>query len=98
MIVFRDATARRLGLDLLVQANEEGRALGISPITSGSALHTEVMKTEALKQTLDRYAFDAAFGGRGATRRGAAPGSISQSQRRAWLEPEEPASGTMAAL
>jgi sulfate adenylyltransferase subunit 2 len=63
MIVFRDATARRLGLDLLVHANEEGRALGISPITSGSALHTEVMKTEALKPALDRYAFDAAFGG-----------------------------------
>ena len=63
MIAFRDAIARRLGLDLLVHANEEGRARGINPITSGSALHTAVMKTEALKQALDRYAFDAAFGG-----------------------------------
>ena len=63
MIAFRDATARRLGLDLIVHANEEGRARGINPITSGSALHTAVMKTEALKQALDRDSFDAAFGG-----------------------------------
>ena len=63
MIVFRDATVQRLGLDLLVHTNEEGRARGISPVTSGSALHTAVMKTDALKQALDRYAFDAAFGG-----------------------------------
>jgi sulfate adenylyltransferase subunit 2 len=63
MIVFRDATARRLGLDLVVHINEEGRARGINPITSGSALHTAVMKTEALKQALDRLGFDAAFGG-----------------------------------
>ena len=63
MIAFRDETAYRLGLDLLVHTNEEGKARGISPITSGSALHTAVMKTEALKQALDRHAFDAAFGG-----------------------------------
>src|SRR6201988_5172391 len=63
MIGFRDATARRLGLDLLVHSNEEGKGRGINPITSGSALHTAVMKTEALKQALDRYGFDAAFGG-----------------------------------
>jgi sulfate adenylyltransferase subunit 2 len=63
MISFRDASARRLGLDLIVHTNEEGKARGISPITSGSALHTAVMKTEALKQALDRHAFDAAFGG-----------------------------------
>jgi sulfate adenylyltransferase subunit 2 len=63
MIAFRDATARRLGLDLLVHSNEEGKARGINPISSGSALHTAVMKTEALKQALDRYGFDAAFGG-----------------------------------
>jgi sulfate adenylyltransferase subunit 2 len=63
MIAFRDATARRLGLKLLVHTNEEGKARGINPITSGSALHTEIMKTEALKQALDRYRFDAAFGG-----------------------------------
>ena len=63
MIAFRDATARQLGLDLLVHTNEEGRARGINPITSGSALHTAVMKTEALKQALDHHGFDAAFGG-----------------------------------
>jgi len=63
MISFRDATARRFGHDLLVHTNEEGRARGINPITSGSALHTAVMKTEALKQALDRHRFDAALGG-----------------------------------
>jgi sulfate adenylyltransferase subunit 2 len=63
MIAFRDATARELGLDLIVHTNPEGLARGINPVVSGSALHTEVMKTEALKQALDRYAFDAAIGG-----------------------------------
>jgi sulfate adenylyltransferase subunit 2 len=63
MITFRDDTARRLGLDLVVHTNEEGKARGINPITSGSALHTAVMKTAALKQALDRHGFDAAFGG-----------------------------------
>ena len=63
MIAFRDETARRLGLDLIVHTNEEGKARGINPITSGSALHTAVMKTEALKQALDHHGFDAAFGG-----------------------------------
>jgi sulfate adenylyltransferase subunit 2 len=63
MIAFRDATVRRLGLDLLVHTNEEGKARGINPIASGSALHTAVMKTEALKQAMDRHHFDAALGG-----------------------------------
>jgi len=63
MIAFRDETARALSLDLLVHTNEEGKARGINPITSGSALHTAIMKTEALRQALDRYGFDAAFGG-----------------------------------
>ncbi len=63
MIAFRDRIARALGLDLIVHVNEEGRARGINPITSGSALHTAVMKTEALKQALERWGFDAAFGG-----------------------------------
>src|SRR3954451_17078899 len=62
MISFRDAIMRRLELDLLVHTNEEGRARGVDPITSGSALHTAVMKTEALKHALDRHAFDAALG------------------------------------
>ena len=63
MISFRDAMARRLNLDLLVYVNEEGVKHGIGPISSGSATHTHVMKTEALKQALDKYGFDAAFGG-----------------------------------
>jgi sulfate adenylyltransferase subunit 2 len=63
MIAFRDATARRLGLDLIVHVNEDGVRRGISPIASGSQLHTQVMKTEALRQALDRGRFDAAFGG-----------------------------------
>jgi sulfate adenylyltransferase subunit 2 len=63
MIAFRDATVRRLGLELIVHINEDGRARGINPISSGSALHTQVMKTEGLKQALDRHGFDAAFGG-----------------------------------
>ncbi|QOZ36189.1 sulfate adenylyltransferase subunit CysD [Bradyrhizobium sp. CCBAU 53421] len=63
MISFRDATAKRLGLDLIVHVNEEGIERGINPIDSGSALHTQVMKTDALKQALDLHEFDAAFGG-----------------------------------
>jgi sulfate adenylyltransferase subunit 2 len=63
MIAFRDATAKRLSLKLLVHVNEDGLARGINPFDSGSALHTQVMKTEALKQALDKYGFDAAFGG-----------------------------------
>ena len=63
MIAFRDETAKRLGLDLLVHINREGIELGINPFVHGSALHTDVMKTQGLKQALDKYAFDAAFGG-----------------------------------
>jgi sulfate adenylyltransferase subunit 2 len=63
MIAFRDKTARRLGIDLLVHINQDGLARGIGPIASGSSVHTQVMKTEALKQALDLYGFDAAFGG-----------------------------------
>jgi len=63
MIAFRDQTVARLGLDLIVHVNPDGAARGIDPIRSGSALHTQVMKTEGLKQALDQYGFDAAFGG-----------------------------------
>jgi len=63
MIAFRDDTARRLKLDMIVHVNQEGLDRGINPFTSGSALHTHVMKTEALRQALDQYGFDAAFGG-----------------------------------
>jgi sulfate adenylyltransferase subunit 2 len=63
MIAFRDATAKRLGLNLLVHINQDGVKRGINPFDSGSSLHTQVMKTEALKQALDQHGFDAAFGG-----------------------------------
>jgi sulfate adenylyltransferase subunit 2 len=63
MIAFRDAITARLGVELIVHTNEEGLAQGINPIASGSALHTQVMKTEALKQALDKFGFDAAIGG-----------------------------------
>ena len=63
MVAFRDETARRFGLDLIVHVNRDGLRRGVSPVASGSALHTQVMKTEALKQALDLHGFDAAFGG-----------------------------------
>jgi sulfate adenylyltransferase subunit 2 len=63
MIAFRDETVKRLGLDLIVHVNQDGLDRGIGPIASGSSLHTQVMKTDALKQALDKYEFDAAFGG-----------------------------------
>ncbi len=63
MIEFRDQTVSRLGLDLIVHINKDGLERGINPFDSGSALHTQVMKTEGLKQALDRHGFDAAFGG-----------------------------------
>jgi sulfate adenylyltransferase subunit 2 len=63
MIAFRDETAGRLGLDLFVYVNRDGLTRGIGPISSGSSVHTQVMKTEALKQALDLHGFDAAFGG-----------------------------------
>jgi sulfate adenylyltransferase subunit 2 len=63
MYEFRDRAAKRAGMDLLVHVNTEGLAQGISPVTHGSQVHTDVMKTQGLKQALDRHGFDAAFGG-----------------------------------
>ncbi len=63
MIEFRDRRAHDLGLDLIVHVNVEGVEQGINPFTHGSKKHTDVMKTEALKQALNKYQFDAAFGG-----------------------------------
>jgi len=63
MIAFRVARARELDLDLIVHVNRDGLQRGINPITSGSELHTDVMKTQALRQALDRHRFDLAFGG-----------------------------------
>jgi sulfate adenylyltransferase subunit 2 len=63
MIAFRDRRARELGLNLLVHTNQEGLAAGITPFTAGSRNYTDVMKTQALKQALDRFNFDGAIGG-----------------------------------
>ncbi|MBV8046954.1 MAG: sulfate adenylyltransferase subunit CysD [Paludibacterium sp.] len=63
MIAFRDQQVAKLGLKLLVHVNQEGVAAGVNPFDHGSARHTDVMKTQALKQALDKYGFDAAFGG-----------------------------------
>jgi sulfate adenylyltransferase subunit 2 len=63
MINFRDETAKKYNLDLLVHINQEGVRNNINPISSGSKIHTDVMKTQSLIQALDKYKFDAAFGG-----------------------------------
>jgi sulfate adenylyltransferase subunit 2 len=63
MIEFRGRRTRELGLELIVHVNPEALALGINPFTHGSAVHTDVWKTQGLKQALDKYGFDAAFGG-----------------------------------
>jgi sulfate adenylyltransferase subunit 2 len=63
MIAFRDKTAKDFGLDLIVHINEDGIKRGINPIDHAPSIHTDVLKTQALKQALDKYGFDAAFGG-----------------------------------
>ncbi|MBB1486980.1 sulfate adenylyltransferase subunit CysD [Oceanospirillum sediminis] len=63
MIEFRDKMAREAGMDLIVHTNEEGRAANINPFDHGSRKYTDTMKTQALKQALNKYRFDAAFGG-----------------------------------
>jgi sulfate adenylyltransferase subunit 2 len=63
MIAFRDQRAAELGLDLIVHINQDGLRAGIGPFSHGSAVHTDVMKTQGLRQALDKYGFDAAFGG-----------------------------------
>ena len=63
MYEFREKMVKEMDLDLLVHKNPEGVAQGINPFTHGSAVHTDVMKTQGLKQALDKYGFDAAFGG-----------------------------------
>jgi sulfate adenylyltransferase subunit 2 len=63
MISFRDNLAAKLGLDLIVHINHEGLSRGIGPFSHGSAIHTDVMKTQSLKQALDKHKFDVAFGG-----------------------------------
>jgi len=63
MIAFRDRRAKEVGMELIVHINPEGVAEGVGPFTHGSAVHTDIMKTQGLKQALDKHGFDAAFGG-----------------------------------
>lgn len=63
MITFRDNLVKEMGCELIVHTNQEGVDMGVGPFTHGSAKHTDIMKTQALKQALDKYGFDAAFGG-----------------------------------
>jgi len=63
MIKFRDETVKKFGMELLVHKNPDGLAMNINPFVHGSAKHTDIMKTEGLKQALNQYGFDAAFGG-----------------------------------
>jgi sulfate adenylyltransferase subunit 2 len=63
MYEFRDVMAKKVGMDLIVHTNADGLAKGVNPFTHGSAVHTDIMKTQALKQALDRHKFDVAFGG-----------------------------------
>lgn len=63
MIEFRDQRVKDLGWDLIVHINQEGVDMGVGPFTHGSAKHTDIMKTQSLKQALNKYGFDAAFGG-----------------------------------
>jgi sulfate adenylyltransferase subunit 2 len=63
MITFRDKMVKKVGMKLIVHTNQEGVAQGVGPFTHGSAKHTDVMKTQALKQALEKHGFDAAFGG-----------------------------------
>tara|TARA_R110002072_G_scaffold89737_8_gene201000 strand:+ start:51323 stop:52231 length:909 start_codon:yes stop_codon:yes gene_type:complete len=63
MIQFRDKLVAKYGFDLIVHTNQEGVAQGVGPFTHGSAKHTDIMKTQGLKQALNKYQFDAAFGG-----------------------------------
>ncbi len=63
MVEFRDRRAAELGIDLIVHINQEGVAQGVGPFTHGSSVHTDIMKTQSLKQALEKYGFDAAFGG-----------------------------------
>ena len=73
MIEFRDRMAKEVGMDLLVHINQDGVDQGVGPFTHGSKVHTDIMKTQALKQALNEHKFDAAFGALAVMKRGAEP-------------------------
>ena len=91
MISFRNRTAAEVGFELITYTNPRGAAEGIGPVSHGSAYHTDVMKTEALRQALDLYGFDAAFGGPDETRKNHARRSASSRfARRAIVGSQKP--------
>ena len=100
MIRLRDETAKRLGLDLIVYINPDGVEKDVNPFDHGSALHTQIMKTDGLKQALDKYGFDAAFGGarRDEEKSRAKERIFSFRDTQASLGPQEPAPGTVEPL
>jgi 3'-phosphoadenosine 5'-phosphosulfate sulfotransferase (PAPS reductase)/FAD synthetase len=99
MIAFRDKVARELGLDIIVHINESGLARGVGPISHGSAVHTDIMKTQALRQALDKYEFDAALGGARRDEESSREGArLLVSQRASPLGSQAPAPRAVAAL
>ena len=87
MYEFRDRVAKELGLDLIVHVNPDGLKMNINPFVHGSTIHTDIMKTQALKQAIDKHGFDAAFGGArrdedGAAARERAPRADARAHRR----------------
>ncbi len=100
MYELRDTIAQQLGFELLVHKNPEAEARGINPFDHGSALHTDIWKTEGLKQALDKYGFDAAFGGarRDEEKSRAKERIFSLPLHRAPLGPQEPAARAVEAL
>ncbi len=100
MTAFRDKMAKELGIDLLVHINQDGVEQGVGPFTHGSNTHTHIMKTVALRQALDKYGFDAAFGGarRDEEKSRAKERIFSFRKRPARLGPEKPAPGNVEDL
>ena len=99
MIAFRDRMAKEHGFELIVHTNAEGVAQGINPFTHGSAVHTDVMKTAALKQALDKGASMRPWAARGATRKEPRQGArLFGQERRAPLGPAQPTAGAVEHL
>jgi 3''-phosphoadenosine 5''-phosphosulfate sulfotransferase (PAPS reductase)/FAD synthetase and related enzymes len=100
MIKFRDETVKKFGMELLVHKNPDGLAMNINPFVHGSAKHTDIMKTEGLKQALNQYGFDAAFGGarRDEEKSRAKERVYSFRDKKPCLGPKKSASGTVASV
>jgi len=98
MIAFRDATAERLGLELIVHTNQEGLCENINPFTHGSSRYTDVMKTQALKQALDAGKYDAAMCPTGRRKIPGQGAGVFTSIKKPRLGSQEPAPGAVVAL